>query len=382
MSASRERHCHDLERFRRAADSSTADLLASVAMARRGFSLVSRFAGAACLLASLMAARPAAAEDVDPATRAAARALAYSGVEAYQRGDYAAAFERLDKALAALQAPSLALWSARALEKLGRLVEASERYRLVGRLDPAGGEEDVQRKAQQDAASELQALLPRIPSVLVVVEGGPGPQAAVTIDGTPVPPSLLGEKRPVNPGEHRIAAQRGPESAARKVTVREAEIARVVLELESVPAPAVEARPSAPPAPGAQAGRSDIAAAEENRAPAAHSARPGSGQRTAGWITAGIGGAALAVGAVTGLVALSKKSDFDSSPACSDNRCAPSEQANADSYNRLLDVSTAGFVAGGVLVAAGGVILLSAPKSAERVSFRLGPGGVVVKGAF
>src|SRR4051812_29141942 len=90
------------------------------------------------LLAS--AARPAAAQEVDDATRAAARKLGYVGVQAYDAKDYATATDKLEKAFRLYQAPSLGLWSARALVKSGKLVEAQERYLKVTRLPVADGD--------------------------------------------------------------------------------------------------------------------------------------------------------------------------------------------------------------------------------------------------
>jgi hypothetical protein len=49
-------------------------------------------------------------------------------VNAYLDEDYQLAESRLESAYAVLRVPSLALWSARALEKNGKLIEAARRY--------------------------------------------------------------------------------------------------------------------------------------------------------------------------------------------------------------------------------------------------------------
>src|SRR5688572_30759640 len=113
-----------------------------------------RFSEAVAILLIWLNAAPLAAQPVDDATRAAARDLGMAGVEAYQAGSYPAASEKLDKAYRTLRAPSLGLWSARALAKLGKLIEASERYLEVTRLDVASGDVAVQKQAQIDAAAE------------------------------------------------------------------------------------------------------------------------------------------------------------------------------------------------------------------------------------
>jgi hypothetical protein len=94
-------------------------------------------------------ALPVAAEE-DAATRAAARKLAEDGVAALQAGDSAKAVDKLDKAFRTLRAPSIALWSGRALIQHGQLVEAAERLLEATRL-PVSGDTVVQQQAKSDA---------------------------------------------------------------------------------------------------------------------------------------------------------------------------------------------------------------------------------------
>ena len=75
--------------------------------------------------------------------------LGYEGVAAYQKGDYVSARDKLERAYRVVRAPSLGLWSARALEKSGKLVEASERYLEVTRLEVKAGEAAVQQELAQ-----------------------------------------------------------------------------------------------------------------------------------------------------------------------------------------------------------------------------------------
>ena len=84
--------------------------------------------GAGLLAASLLLTTVSRAEPSDSATRDAARSLGLSGIEAYQAGNYELASSRLEKAYALLNVPSIGLWSARALAKRNRPVEAAARY--------------------------------------------------------------------------------------------------------------------------------------------------------------------------------------------------------------------------------------------------------------
>lgn len=105
--------------------------------------------------------------------------------------------------------------------------------------------------------------------------------------------------------------------------------------------------------------------------------RPGSTQRTLGWVSVGTG-AALALGAaVAGGVFLATEGDY------ADRQCeviAPNDNCQSI-YGRFRTLNTLqwiGYVAGGVLVGTGGILLLTAPRRDERlaptVGLSAGPG--------
>lgn len=328
--------------------------------------------GAALLSSALALATPAAAQAPDEATRTAARALGTAGVEAYQANDFAAAADKLEKAYALLHAPSLGLWSGRALVKLGKWVEAADRFLETTSLQVPAGDYAVQKRAQADAAAELAALKPRIPSVVVEVEGAELADCVISVDGVVVASSLLGAGRLVNPGTHRIDARHGDDQTHAEVTLAEGEQKTVALEFGAPPLPAAPAvvPAAAAPAPAAPApARSD---AREAAPPA---------QRTWGWVAIGAGGVGLVAGGVTGLVAVGKKSGIDGNPNCHGNRCAPSEQSAVDTYDTCRTLSTVGFYAGGALAALGVVLLVTAPSKASAQAY-VGPGSAGVRGTF
>jgi Tfp pilus assembly protein PilF len=126
---------------------------------------------ASLCLGAVFVEHPAHAQESDASTRASARQLGNTGVEAYQAGDYKTASDKLEKAYRILNAPSLGLWSARALKANGKYVEASERYLEVTRLEVSGGDVALQKKAQADAAAELEELRAKIPSLVIEVKG-------------------------------------------------------------------------------------------------------------------------------------------------------------------------------------------------------------------
>jgi hypothetical protein len=322
--------------------------------------------GALPWLLGVLALVGSARAEVDDATRASARQLGYSGVEAFQSGDYPGAHAKLDKAYRVLKAPSLGLWSARALEKLGKLVEASERYLEVTRISAASGQEAVQAQAQVDARREVDALAARIPALRIVVRGAPASGVVVTIDGVPIAPELVGEERPVNPGPHRIEAKAGGETAMTEASLGEGEHKTVTLSFGA--GTVATTKPAAP---------------RENEPES--EAGSGAPLRTLGWVAVIAGSAGVVVGGVTGGLALGKRGELDSSDRCrlERNECLADMKSTVEEYDRWRTVSTVGFVAGGVLATAGVVLLLTAPSEGDtRVALRLSPSAVSLVGSF
>jgi hypothetical protein len=315
---------------------------------------------------------PAAAQSSDDASRSAARSLGYEGIELLQDGNVKGAVDRLERAYQVLKVPTIGLWSARALVASGKLVEASERYLEISRL-VLQGDASVQEAAKADAAKEQEQLATRIPALVIKLEGPARQNTRVLLDGVEVPRALLEVKRPVNPGKHQVRAG----DATREVSLREGQTLEVSLTPKSGDAAASAPTPAAP---------ATINPPEPDKAASASaqpdsSAKPGSKQRLAGWISIGVGGAGLLVGGITAGLAVSKKSSIEGD--CPDNACYPSAHGEADSYNSLRTISTAGFIVAAVGGAAGVTLLLTAPRSNRAgLELRTSVGSVQLKGSF
>ena len=179
--------------------------------------------------ALLLAASSASAQPVDAATKSAARVVAEEALKLYDKGDYAGAYEKANRANDLVHAPTMALLTGRCLEKLGRWVEASEKYIEAARAPLEPGASAAQKSAQTEAEKARTALTPRIPSVELALDP-PAPDAQVLLDGKTVPAAMVGIKRPMDPGKHSVAVSRGGASATQDFTLKEADSVRVVLK--------------------------------------------------------------------------------------------------------------------------------------------------------
>lgn len=201
----------------------------------------------AVLVAALSVPRMVLADSA--ADKATAREVATEGIGLFQAGKYADALDRLERAQALYDAPVHLLYIARSQEKLGKLVEASETYRLLDRyLLPAGAPE-AWVAAVDDGRKELAALEPRVPKIRIAVAPKDAPEASVQIDGAPVSAAVIGIPRAVNPGAHHVVvAAKGYAPAEANVETNEGETKDVTLALSA--APAAAATPGAAPAQG------------------------------------------------------------------------------------------------------------------------------------
>lgn len=322
----------------------------------------------ACITVAL--ASTGASAQVADVDRATARALSAEGHEALDRKDYAVAADRFARADGLVHAPTLLLGLARAQVGLGKLVAAQETYNRIVREGAPPKAPQVFFKAIEEARKEVDALGPRVPYVIIEVKGPSAPK--VTADGVVVPSLALGVKRPLDPGVHVIAATAaGYAPAEVTVTIPEAKVETVTLEMKPE-----EARPVRPP--------------EATAPPPGKAARPapreGSTQKTVGIAALAVGGAGLALGGVTGALAVSKHGALLERCTLADGRCPPAAKPELESYTTVGTLSTLGFIAGGAAATAGLVLILTAPASKPREEAALSPvlgfGYVGLRGMF
>jgi len=320
-----------------------------------------RATSCAVALSILLGAAQGKAQPADVTMRTAARELATQGAEAYDKHDYALAYDRLTRAFALFPVPSISIMQARCLVQLGRLVEALDRYEETRRMPLPDDAPEAFREATRDAAAEGEPLRARIPRLLVQARRGATAAKDVTIhlDGRVLPAALIEVDFSLDPGDHDVTVEApGSPSVTRRVSILEKE--RVVLEI------ALDA--GAAPSPPA------VAAGEVPKSSSASNSRTW-------WGVAALGGGAVGlVGmAITGKIALDKKSHLDQ--IC-DPGCPAGSQSDIDTFRSFRTMS---YVAAGVSAAMtglGGYLVLTKPVAHTGATVGLFPGGVSVRGRF
>lgn len=294
------------------------------------------------LLCLLLATGIAAAEP-NEADRATARALALEGNAALQKKDYATAVDRFKRADALVHAPTLVVDWARALQGLGRFVEAHEKYELVLRegVDTSAPKSWV--RALEEAKKELDLLKPRLAWITVILKEPS--EATVKIDDVLVPAAAIGVKRAADPGFPEVSVSAfGYEPFKQTVTVGPGE--EKTLEVSLVKQPEQPATPTT----------NDEAAYRPRQRSTA--------RRTASYGLIGVGGVALVAGGVFTGLAYKKHGELDDE--CNrDGKCLGPSQKKIDTYHLYGTASAVGLGVGAAGLGAGLLLLLTEPKSTD-----------------
>jgi tetratricopeptide (TPR) repeat protein len=292
-------------------------------------------------------AAPAGDEsELDSHTRTAARSLAAQGSAAFEAQRYAEALDLFERAAALVEVPTITLMQARTLVQLGRWVEAADKYASIQRWkeanEAAAAANPSFAQAVGAAQQELPPLMARIPKLNVKIVQIRSEAVEVYVAGRRLPPALVGVDVPVDPGLRDVEVRRpGKETIVRQVTLVEGRREAVTISLDVKPAepvavPVVTPVVMAPPA-----------------VPPKHES---SSDETLGYVLLGSGAAGTVVGVLTGITALSAKSELDE--ACTPG-CPPSHEETLSTYRLHRTLSYVGFGIGVVGVSLGGYILLS-----------------------
>jgi hypothetical protein len=327
---------------------------------------------------------PAAGYAQEPSSdnREQARKLAAQGFEALKRKDYSSAEDLLRRADELVHAPTLEVDHARALVGLGKLVEAHEGFAQVIREGVRANAPWQWRAALGDARTELAELEARLAWLTIIVNGAKSP--LVQIDGKAVPDAAQGVKRATNPGVRVVSVRAdGFLPLQKPITLKEGQSAELELTLEPDP-DAAPTQVASRPVPEVVV----LAAPPPVASP----------DRTLPIVLVSAGGAALVAGTITGIMALSVRSDLRK--ACAGGVCVPENESEYTDYRQKRDryrgLGTASGVSlamgtGAVLTGVALILFSGKPSSSDAVaretqtthpSLQVGLGSLLVSGAF
>ena len=309
-----------------------------------------------------MSARPAHAQSDDD--RATARALGLEGQTALDNKSYAKAEDRFRRADKLVHAPTLELGLARAMAAEAKYVEAQETYNRIIREGLPPGAPEVFKRALEDAKKEVDAVAPKLGSVVITVKASSGQDVdspKVTLDGKPVNAASLGIKRAIDPGPHNLhISADGYKPADVQFSILEGGSGTQAVTLDKDMSATPAAAPASTPAPTPNANATPATAngtsgAAPDMGPPKKSILP--------WVAFGVGGAGLLVGLITGSIALGDHATL--AKDCMGGSCPPADNNDLSSYHAVSTISTVGFVVAGVGGAAGLILLLTQPKAAS-----------------
>ena len=320
----------------------------------------------AFLAATLFGATPALAQD-----SAAAEALFKKGVDEMTAGHFDVACPAIAESQRLDPRPGTLFTLAECEAKAGKIATALVHYEDYLHLVDTLPDAQKQRHAQRAdiAKAQRKALSPEVPTLTLAPPKDAPADLKVTRDGTELSAASLGVALPVDPGEHVIvtSAGNGPKTEQRiTLAKRDKKTLDLRFEKAGAGAPAPTATSDSGPPPAGDTGPSK--------------------QRIAAYVTGGVGIAALALGGVTGGLALAQKGTVDAS--CPNKVCNAEGLAALDQGRTMGLVSTVGFGVGAAGVIAAVVLLVtdkgsSKPKSVDA-SLDAGPSGGMLrlKGAF
>jgi serine/threonine-protein kinase len=311
--------------------------------------------------------------------KAAAEALFQAGRDLMNAGKYDEACPKFEASQHLDAGLGTLLFLGDCYEKAGKLASAWATFREAESI--ASGRSDQARG--QIAKTRYSALEPRLSKLWIKVADGNDAAIVVKRDGEPIPKESWGVALPTDAGDHLVeAAEPGKKPWSKTVNVA-GEGANIPVEV-----PLLEPEPvtaSAPPAP--------IPAPKAATEPVAPPPAPndGSTQRILSYVAGGIGVVGLGLGTYFSVHAGSQKDD--SLSHCRKDQPNLCDQTGVDLRRQALssaDLATAFMIGGGVFLASGVVLFLTAPSSRSEApprsaSLRLGAaatpaGGHVVLG--
>lgn len=321
----------------------------------------------ALLIFALASASAAAAPTFKD--RMEAQKLAQEAKQLSRQGKHKQAAKNYKKADKLMPAPSYKLEMAKELLELEDLVQANEV--LLECMDQGPIRQWAEKAAQKKCIELASKVDDRLPRIAVVVIEPSSEEVIIMIDGEDYDPSD-GEIG-FNPGKHEITAEaEGFANFKKKVTLKEGDRETVEITLK---------------------GRKKEPEKEEEADDEGGGLSP-----IPAYIGWGLGAVGLGVGIGFGIAAITSTNDVLTLYGCENGVCPPEAEADLDVAKLNGNLSTAGFIVGGVGIAGGTILYLLADTDGDdeseesededegmlKIEARpmIGPGYVGVSGTF
>jgi|HubBroStandDraft_1064217.scaffolds.fasta_scaffold03886_4 hypothetical protein len=338
------------------------------------------------LALAVAAMAPAAALAQSKEDLANADALFNAAKAMLDAGQYADACGKFAESKRLAPGLGVTLYLADCYERIGRTASAWTEFKTAEGL--ARARNDQRADVARGRAQALEAKLDRLTVVV-------GPTVArvglhVLLDGAPVAPEEWGLPLAVDPGDHVVIAS-APDHPNRTVPVHVGpENPTATARIDTLDEPAAPAQaPVSPAAPVQPASTPSLAASAPEPPEAPPRTDPGATNRWVGIGVGAVGIVGLGIGSAFGLDAQSKKSQSNQPGNCdATDHCYPNGLNLRSDASEAANVSTVLFVIGGVAVAAGVVLVLTAPHAPSGAALTLSPapmpggGGALVRGTF
>jgi hypothetical protein len=312
---------------------------------------------AACTLAAAVAVEGLALAEDASTKAAAAEALFRDGRRLMLAGNLDEACPKFVAAQKLDRTVGTALNMGECFERSGKTASAWSSFNEARQM--AARQSDAQRADEAERrATQLEAILTRL--LLTAPSRGLPAGIEIQIDGQPLDAAVIGTAIPVDPGTHTVMVRRADASSSTTVKAPRGPLT-VTIELAAPVAPAAPAAPPPPPASGWNA------------------------QRIAGVSIGVMGLAGVVVGSIFGVQAISGKA--------ADGHC--DELNHCDSIGAPLrrdgiragNISTVTFLIGGLALAGGVTLIITAPSKARlqagpraALGLTLGPAAAHVTG--
>jgi hypothetical protein len=352
----------------------------------------------------------------DPAT---ARVLFNEGRKLTGMNQYAAACPKFEESYRLDPGMGTLFNLADCWEHIGRTASAWARFLEVADTAGRAGQKD----REQIARGRATTLEPKLSRLVVEVKAKDN-GLELSRDGQPFGAAQWGTALPIDPGAHTVEA-RAPQKQPWKTTVdvpANGQTVRVVVqplppEVREAPPPIVPLTPVQPapmqpvqpapmqpvqpapmqpvqPAPMQPVQPAPMQPAQPLPAPPLQPVPEpdSSAAKTAGWVLVGAGAVGLAVGAIGSVRLAAKNSEADAvcptGAGCSKDTDQPRYESAISDAKTARTIAIVGFAVGGVGLAAGTIVLLTASARSSTTGWRVVPGvaggtfGTTLQGAW